>query len=129
MPVILLRCEWLKPYDNCGNATYIRDDAGFLVVNFRHKLRRLANPFIFPSHATQVFFLEMVEKPGWKVVLRKEARAKREVVETVDAFISTTVDSMGLTAPHQLPRPVQMVNLVGAIELSAEDNLLAQEAY
>jgi hypothetical protein len=100
-----------------------------LVVNFRHKLPRLSEPFIFPSQATQVFFSDVVDKPGWKVVLRKEARAKREVVDTTDAFISTTVDSVGLVAPRQFPQAARSVNLVGAIELSAEDNLLAQGAY
>ena len=47
--IILLRCEWMKPQDSWRNATYIRDDAGFLVVNFRHKLARMVDPFIFPS--------------------------------------------------------------------------------
>jgi hypothetical protein len=97
--IILLRCEWMKPKDGRGNSTYIRDNAGFLVVNFRHKLPCLAEPFIFPSQATQVFFSDVVEKPGWKVVLRKEARAKREVVDTTDAFISTIVETAGLIAP------------------------------
>lgn len=51
-PVILLRCEWLKRVDNRGNPTYVRDEAGFLVVNFRHKLPSMSDPFIFPSQAT-----------------------------------------------------------------------------
>jgi hypothetical protein len=33
-PVILLRCEWIKRVDNRGNPTYIRDEVGFLLVNF-----------------------------------------------------------------------------------------------
>jgi hypothetical protein len=45
-----------KRVDNMGNNTYTRDEAGFLVVNFCHKLPRMANPFNFPSHATQIFF-------------------------------------------------------------------------
>ena len=48
-PVILLRCEWIKRQDNYGNPTYLRDDSGFLLVNSRHKLPRMAEPFIFPS--------------------------------------------------------------------------------
>ena len=127
--IILMRCEWVKPYDNRGNPTYTRDDSGFLVVNFRHKLPRLAEPFIFPSQATQVFFSDVVERDGWKVVLRKDARSKREVLETADAFISTTVETTGLTAPITLPCPPEAVNLVGAIELSVEDNLLALEQF
>lgn len=127
--IILLRCEWIKPQDLRGNATYTRDEAGFLVVNFRHKLPRMVDPFIFPSQATQVFFSDIVDKPGWKVVLRKEARARREFVDKADAFISTTVESADMIAPSTLPNPPNAVNLVGAIELSDEDNLLAQNNY
>ena len=116
--IILMRCEWVKPYDNCENPTYTRDDSGFLVVNFRHKLPRLAEPFIFPSQATQVFFSDVVKRPGWKVVLCKDARSKQEVLEIADAFISTTVEIAGLSAPGTLCRPPEAVNLVGAIELS-----------
>jgi hypothetical protein len=45
----------MKQYDNRGNPTYVRDDAGFMVVNFRHKVPKVAEPFIFPSQATQFF--------------------------------------------------------------------------
>jgi hypothetical protein len=48
-PVILLRCEWIKRHDNRGNPTYIRNEARFLVVNFRHKLPSMSEPFIFPA--------------------------------------------------------------------------------
>jgi hypothetical protein len=74
--IILLRYEWMKRHDNRGNPTYACDKAGFLIVNFRYKLLRLSEPFIFSSQATQVFFSDVPEKPGWKVVLRKEARVR-----------------------------------------------------
>jgi hypothetical protein len=54
--VNLMKCEWMKRVDNRGNNTYAQDEAGFLLVNFRHKLPRIADPFIFPTQATQVFF-------------------------------------------------------------------------
>ena len=127
--IILLRCEWMKSQDNRGNPTYTKDESGFLVVNFRHKLSRMADPFIFPSQATQVFFSDGIGRPGWKVMLHKQARARHEVVETTDAFISTTVESEGLRAPQRMPNPPPTANLVGAIELSEEDNLLAHEGY
>ena len=76
-PIILFRCEWFKRDDNRGNPTYVQDDAGFMVVNTRHKVPKMSEPFIFPSQATQVFFFNDMSKPGWKVVLRKEARSKR----------------------------------------------------
>lgn len=127
--IILLRCEWVKHQDNRGNPTYTRDESGFLLVNFRHRLARMAEPFIFPSQATQVFFSDVSNRPGWKVVLSKEARARREVVDTTNAFISTTVESTRLRAPQTLPVPTEMVNLVGAIELTEEKNLLALASY
>jgi hypothetical protein len=128
-PVILMNCEWLKRVDNRGNSTYIRDEASFLVVNSRHKLPRMAEPFIFPSHATQVFFSDVYNKARWKVVLYNEARTKREVVDTTDVFITTTSKASELTVGDAVrPRPA-LVSLVGAIELSNEENLLANANY
>jgi hypothetical protein len=37
-PMIILCCKWMKMQDNRGNPTYTKDDVGFLIVNFRHKL-------------------------------------------------------------------------------------------
>jgi hypothetical protein len=128
-PIILFCCEWMKRRDNRGNPTYIKDDARFMVVNFRHKLPKTSDPFIFPSQATQVFFSDEVKKPRWKVVLHKEARSKREVIETPDVFITTTVESSRLIAPEVLPCSPQIVSLIGAIEFSIEENLLANATY
>ena len=128
-PIILFRCQWVKTTDNRGNRTYVRDDAGFLIVNFRHKLPRMAEPFIFASQATQVFFSDVPSKPGWKAVLQKETRAKREVLDSSDVFISTIVEANGLRAPEVVPTPPQIPSLIGAIDLSPEENLLAQAGY
>jgi len=45
--------------------------------------------FIFPCQATQVFFSHDIKKPGWKVVLWKKVRSKREVanIENVTIII------------------------------------------
>ena len=115
--------------DNRGNPTYNRDDVGFLVVNMRHNLPRLSNPFIFASQAIQVFYSNVLRKPRWKVVLRKEARAKREVLENVDVFITTLVESQGLTAPEVIPPPPSMASLIGVIQLIPQEQLLAMAAY
>jgi hypothetical protein len=129
VPIVLLRCEWIKRHDSRGNATYIRDEAGFLVVNFRHRLQRMSEPFIFPSQATQVFFSEARDKAGWKTVLRKDVRARREVVDTTDVFIATTSESPGLSAPAHVPTLPERPSLIGAIELSTEDDILASRPY
>jgi hypothetical protein len=68
-------------------------------------------------------------KLGWKIVLQKEARAKREVLDNSDVFISTTVEIAGLTAPELVIAPSQVPSLIGAIELSPEDNFLAHAGY
>ena len=127
--IIMMRCDWVKAHDSRGNPTYMRDEAGFLLVNFRHTQPCMLDPFIFPSQATQVFFSDVAGRPSWRVVLRKEARARREVVDTVDAFISTRVESTGLRAPNTFLDATHVVNLVGAIELTDEENLLAHGGY
>ena len=119
----------MKKVDNRGNNTYTRDEVGFLIVNFCHKLPQLAHLFIFPSQATQVFFSDIQNKPGWKVVLYKEARSKREVVDISDAFITTTSEASGLSIPTKVPLPPPAVLLGRAIELSDQDNLLVSAAY
>jgi hypothetical protein len=122
-PVILFHCEWIKREDNRGNPTYIRDESGFLVVNFWYKLPSISKPFIFPSQATQVFLSDDPGKAGWKVVLHKEPRARREVANTSDVFITTAVETTTLTAPFTV------LSLDGAITLSTEKHLLASAKY
>jgi hypothetical protein len=61
--VNLMKCEWMKRAEIRGNNTYARDEVGFLLVNFHHKLPRMADPFIFPTQATQVFFSDDQKKP------------------------------------------------------------------
>jgi hypothetical protein len=117
-PVILLQCQWAKRIDNRGNPTYTRDDAGFVVVNVRHNLPRMSDPFIFPGQATQVFYSDVPNKPGWKVVLRKEVHAQRQVADNSDVFITTSCEATGLRTPQQVPPPPSTAFLVGTIELS-----------
>jgi len=72
----------------------------------------------------------MPQKPGWKVVLQKEARARWELVaDTSDMFITTTVETVGLIPPEVIPSRPQTSSLIRAVELSVEDNLLAQVRY
>ena len=115
----------MKQCDNRGNPTYVRDDVGFMVVNFRHKVPKMSEPFIFPSQATQVFWSEEVGKPGWRVVLAKEARARRHEQCTSDVFITTGTQVDGVDTTERLNPSPSTVSLVGAIELSDSENLLA----
>jgi hypothetical protein len=95
----------------------------------------MSDPFIFATHATQVFYSDVPNKPGWKVVLRKEARtkrevrAKKEVAENTDAFITTSVEPTNLTARADIPPPPNQASLVGAIQLTPQEQLLAMAAF
>ena len=115
----------MKQRDNWGNPTYVRDEAGFMVVNFRHKVPKMSDPFIFPSQTTQVFWSKEVGRPGWRVVLAKEARAKRHEQCTSDVFITRDTQVDGMDSADRLQLLPTTISLVGAIELSDLDNLLA----
>jgi hypothetical protein len=51
------------------------------------------------------------------------------VVNTADVFITTTLEPSGLTVPTEVPTHPTTQSLVGVIELSAEDNLLATTTH
>ena len=92
-------------------------------------MHRMLDPFIFSSQATQVFFADDVKKEGWKVVLYKKARSRREFVDTSDVFVSTTIQASGLATPEDVPPLSTIPSLVGAIELSAEESVLVVARY
>ena len=117
-PVILFRCEWMKQSDNRGNPTYVRDEAGFMVVNFCQKVPQMLEPFIFTSQTTQVFWSDEVRKPGLKVVLAKEARSQRHQQSTTDVFMTTTDEARGMQLANHVTPPPTTTSLVGAIKLS-----------
>jgi hypothetical protein len=71
-----------------------------------------------------VFFFNDIKRLGWKVVLRKEARSRREVFGIEDVFITTTLQTNGLNALITLPPPPNNVSLIGAIELSNQNQFL-----
>jgi hypothetical protein len=74
--------------------------------------------FIFPSLVTQIFFYDDLKKLGWKVILKKEARSKKEVANIENVYITTTMKVDGLTTPTRLPTTPNMTFLIGAIKLS-----------
>jgi hypothetical protein len=57
IPTIMMNCEWMKRVGNRGNNTYTRDEARFLVVNFCHKLPRMATLLSFQVRLPKSFSL------------------------------------------------------------------------
>jgi hypothetical protein len=115
----------MKRKDNQGNPTYVRDDVGFLIVTFQHRLPMTSKPFIIPNQVTQVLFSNHLKKLGWKVVLQKEAHSRREVADLEEVFITTIVELGGLNVQMGLPPLPSTPSLIGAIKLFEKDNLLA----
>ncbi len=122
--VFIFICELIKWKDNKRNATYVQDDVGFFTINFYQKLPLSFEPFIFPCQATQVFFSNDIKRPSWKVVLRKEACSRKEVANIKKLFITTTMETSGLSVLEGLPPPPTIILLIGAIDLFEKDNLL-----
>ena len=50
-------------------------------------------------------------------------------MDTSDVFITTAVESVGLTALDEVPTAPEKPSLVGAIELSEAENLLASAQF
>lgn len=131
-PVIIFSCMWKKRCDNLKNDTYVRDADGFLVVNFRHNTSKAVDPYVFPSQCTQVFFSDDdLHPPGsqWKVILRKEARARRKVEENDDIFITTNVQATGVVPNSTFINPPTEPDLAGAIVLNDAENALALQSF
>ena len=65
--------------------------------------------FAFPIHCNQVFFLDVEEEPGWRVVLRTEVRGRRidsdrQEEEEIPMFaMGSDIDFEGLRAPDIIP--------------------------
>jgi hypothetical protein len=75
--LLVLYCKWVQATWIGPRATMKRDEYGFTLVNIDRTIPYSSDSFAFPVHAQQVFFVDDVAHPGWKVVLRKEARSVR----------------------------------------------------
>jgi len=76
--IVVLVCDFVKANYMGDNATIVKDKWGFTLANYERRPGIICrDSFAFPKHCQQVFYSNAREAPGWKVVLRKEVRAKR----------------------------------------------------
>ncbi|KAL3698153.1 hypothetical protein R1sor_012229 [Riccia sorocarpa] len=122
-PVILFKCKWVVADWTSSRPSMKLDRQGFLLVNFSRVLSPSEDPYVFPSQVEQVFFGDVEGSPGWKIVMRKDARSKRIVEETSDIDAWEDTDVVGLRAPVQLETALPVSNLVGAEPLSRRDKM------
>jgi hypothetical protein len=91
-------------------------------------LHEFNEPFVFPTQVQQVFFWSQPKTPWWKVVLWREPISCQVVVDTFDDCI----DTRGVVS--RLETPLEFLDLgsgralVGAIELSRKEIVLATQA-
>ena len=131
-PITLFSCQWKNRYDARRRNTYIRDDDGFLVVNFRNNVSKAVDCYVFPSQCTQVFFSDDDTRPvesNWKVVLRKEARSRRKMEEDDDLFILTNVETARMMPSYSLREHPQEPDLTGAILVNDINNAIALQGF
>jgi hypothetical protein len=55
-----------------GNSIYQWNEVRLLLANFCHIMANYEKPFIFPSQAQQVFFVDKDHNSQWKVILRHD---------------------------------------------------------
>ena len=126
--LLLLYCKWVQATWSGPRATMKRDKYGFTLVNFEHTIPYSSNSFAFPLHAQQVFFVDDVAHPGWKVVLRKEAQSARvpctaEGRPDLDCLsLHNDGSHQGLTAQNDIDDKVPMApTLKNSRELSSNE--------
>jgi len=72
--ILVLLCKWMKANYDDHTTTVKGDKWGFTLANFDCSLPFGPKAFTFSMHVEQVFFVDAVEDPSWKVVLRKKIR-------------------------------------------------------
>jgi hypothetical protein len=112
-----------------GNPTYKQDETGFLHANFRYMMVKDKEPFIFPTQAQQVFYLDEEQNSYWKVVIHKKPRSSRITMDS--SFNSSGIDDdvpwLNTTMTH--PLMPQDANLVGAKGLSTKELARINETF
>ena len=87
--VVVFVCRWVKSNYRRANETIIRDKWGFTLANFQSFERFGKESFVFLKHCEQVFWSNVPELPGWRVVLQPKIRGRR-----VDNFSSECETSL-----------------------------------
>jgi hypothetical protein len=106
---VLLVCDWVKANYRGRNATVRKDEWGFTLANFNTMVPFGYESFAFPIHCDQVFFSDVEDEPGWRVVLRTEVRGRRIDNNIEDEVVNpmfdmgADVDFEGLRAPDVIP--------------------------
>ena len=143
---VVMKVSWIKHREE-GRRTIKRDPHGFWMARIDSMdLVYHENPFVFPEHVSQVFFMDDARDERWKVVLSHEPRSKREVGEydhtmfagvghapgTAGLFPTGVDTSEGATGTQDLHQPTAEVPLptiavLDALQLPPEDDAFYED--
>ncbi|KAL3675553.1 hypothetical protein R1sor_025501 [Riccia sorocarpa] len=124
-PVILFKCLWVDADWSSRQPSMKFDSQGLLLANFNRMLPVTADPYVFPSQVEQVFYGDMEEDPGWKVVMRKEAQSRRTIDASMDMH-DWENDQANLHSPVDFNRTPTIVDISSAECLNTIDQNLAE---
>ena len=85
-PIILFRCQWVKTTDNRGNRTYVRDDAGFLIVNYLAQVATHGGAFHFCKSGNTSFLLGCSFQTGLESCLAERDTSKERGSRLIRRF-------------------------------------------
>lgn len=103
IPIILMRGTWIRNTTEGDNAAMVKDEFGFLTVDWRQKLRMWEEPFVWPAQVEQCFFVDVDDEVGWKVVLHKPARARRYAGSIADFCLEDHAAFQQIMEPAEAP--------------------------
>ena len=94
--LIILYCTWVRANLRGVGATMKCDDYSFTLIKFDSVIPYSIESVVFPLYVQQVFFVDDVENPEWKVVLRKEIEGARVASGCTSSFeiLNLTVTSI-----------------------------------
>ena len=86
--IVVMKVEWVN------QESLRKDRMGFWMCKLGVRGGRgRINPYILPLNAEEVFFMEDVVTPDWKIVLRHEPRARRIFGDSNSAFNHNPADT------------------------------------
>ncbi|GFS33434.1 DEAD-box protein abstrakt [Actinidia rufa] len=114
--VILFQCDWYNT-DNAGRNCTIRTDKYCTSINVKSRWYQ-SDPFIFPSHAKQVFYLNDTKwgKP-WQVMQLVQQRGVFDVTEVRDG------EPLDPAFQQESSEAFQQESITSTLPIDIEDNI------
>jgi len=85
-------------------------------------------PFIFPTQAQHVLFLNEKQNPYWKVIVHMEPRSSHLMLDRFAKSSGIDANATWLHTPMTMSRTTEDASLVGS-ELLSKESVFVDEAF